>query len=101
MLLVYNTYKYKNIFLQESQTRVRTIDLASKRRDEEERKKSIEKEKDERRDSEKENDGDRPKAERPSIFGGAKPVDTSAREKEIEERLKKQNQGKASLTTLR
>ena len=87
--------------MQESQNRVRTIDLASKRRDEEERKKSVEKETVERRDSEKETDGDKPKAERPSIFGNAKPVDTSAREKEIEERLKKQNQGKTTLASLR
>ena len=87
--------------MQESQNRVRTIDLASKRRDEEERKKSVEKETVERRDSEKETDGDKPKAERPSIFGSAKPVDTSAREKEIEERLKKQNQGKTTLASLR
>merc|ERR1712226_1109098 len=41
--------------LQETQTRVRTIDLASKRRDEEERQKA------ERRDSEKENDSKLPR----------------------------------------
>ena len=91
----------KQCSFQESQTRVRTIDLASKRREEEEREKSIEKEKDERIDSEKENDCEKPKPEKPSIFGGAKPVDTSAREKEIEERLKKQNLGKPSVSTLR
>merc|ERR1712223_2272977 len=41
--------------LQETQPRVRTIDLASKRRDEEERRRS------ERRDSEKENETEKPK----------------------------------------
>jgi hypothetical protein len=31
---------------------------------------------------------------RPSIFGSAKPVDTTAREKEIEERLRKKSEEK-------
>ena len=75
-------------FLKETQTRVRTIDLNAKRRDEEERQKA------ERRDSEKENDSEKSKPKGASIFGAAKPVDTSTREKEIEERLKKQNDSK-------
>merc|ERR1712156_573619 len=75
--------------LQETQTRVRTIDLNAKRRDEEERQKA------ERRDSEKENDTEKPKPKGASIFGAAKPVDTSTREKEIEERLKKQKESKS------
>jgi len=75
--------------LQETQSKVRTIDLASKRRDEEERQKA------ERRDSEKDNDNEsKPKGA--SIFGAAKPVDTSSREKEIDERLKKQNDSKST-----
>ena len=73
----------------ETQSKVRTIDLASKRRDEEERQKA------ERRDSEKDNDNEsKPKGA--SIFGAAKPVDTSSREKEIDERLKKQNDSKST-----
>lgn len=83
--------------LQERQTRVPTTDIASKQSNEEEKVNSSEKEKDEQS---KEN-GDMPKAEKPSIFGGAKPVDTSAREKEIEEKQKKQNVGKVPMTTLR
>merc|ERR1711899_100839 len=75
--------------LQETQTRVRTIDLNAKRRDEEERQKA------ERRDSEKETDTEKPKPKGASIFGAAKPVDTSTREKEIEERLKKQKESKS------
>merc|ERR1712226_932605 len=61
--------------LQESQTRVRTIDLASKRKDEEERRKSSKREQENKKENE-----DKPKIERASIFGSAKPVDTSARE---------------------
>ena len=73
----------------ETQSRVRTIDLNAKRRDEEERQKA------ERRDSEKDNDTEsKPKGA--SIFGAAKPVDTSSREKEIDERLKKQNDSKST-----
>ena len=68
---------------------MRTIDLNAKRRDEEERQKA------ERRDSEKENDTEKPKPKGASIFGAAKPVDTSTREKEIEERLKKQKESKS------
>ena len=68
-------------YLQEGQSRVRTIDLASKRRDQEEERN--------RRNSEKETEDEKAKVERPSIFGSAKPVDTTAREREIEERLKK------------
>jgi hypothetical protein len=35
---------------------------------------------------------DEPAASQASIFGGAKPVDTAAREKEIEERLEKEKE---------
>ena len=77
---------------------MRTIDLASKRRDEEERQKAERRDSEkERRDSEKENDPEKPKpkaASKPNPFGAAKAVDTSTREKEIEERLKKQNDEK-------
>ena len=71
---------------------MRTIDLASKRRDQEE---------EQRRDSEKEKDAESMKVERSSIFGSAKPVDTSAREKEIEERLKKESLIKAPINSPR
>ena len=83
------TLLYISLIEKETQSKVRTIDLASKRRDEEERQKA------ERRDSEKDNDIEsKPKGA--SIFGAAKPVDTSSREKEIDERLKKQNDSKST-----
>ena len=77
--------------LQETQPRVRTIDLASKRRDEEERRRSSERENDDKTASEIDKDTEHIKQQKPNIFGSATPVDTSAREKEIEEKLKKQN----------
>ena len=40
-----------------------------------------------------------PAAPQASIFGGAKPVDTAAREKEIEERLEKEKGEVSRLTT--
>ena len=67
--------------------------MASKRRDQEEEQK--------RRDSEKEKDAESMKVERSAIFGSAKPVDTSAREREIEERLKKESLTKALNTSPR
>ena len=86
--------------MQETQPRVRTIDLASKRRDEEERRRSSEREKDDKTSEIHKNTEDI-KPQKPNIFGSATPVDTSAREKEIEEKLKKQNLSKSAATISR
>merc|ERR1711936_1354723 len=87
--------------LQETQPRVRTIDLASKRRDEEERRRSSEREKDDKTTTEIRKNTEDIKPQKPNIFGSATPVDTSAREKEIEEKLKKQNLSKSAATISR
>merc|ERR1712226_44269 len=82
--------------LEGRQTRVRFMEMDSNHTDEN-KGNSSEQEKENGTNIQIENELNRSKPERASIFGSAKPVDTSAKEREIEEKIKKQTLSKPSV----